>query len=127
MTTTRRRFVASALAPAVLRGAARRPNIIVNVMDDQRFDAFSCFEGKSPLNFIRTPHMDRLAAEGVWFRNSFVTFSLCSPSRATMLTGKDVRTHGVTRLAAGMATRVARRWPRLSALPLVPGNPLDAS
>jgi arylsulfatase A-like enzyme len=44
--------------------------------------------------------MDRLAREGVHFRNAFVTFSLCSPSRATMLSGKDVRTHGVNRLAA---------------------------
>jgi len=102
MTTTRRTFAASALAPAILRGSARRPNIIVNVMDDQRFDALGCFEGKSPLNFIRTPNMDRLAAEGVRFRNAFVTFSLCSPSRATLLTGKDVRTHGVNRLAANV-------------------------
>src|SRR6266545_4569235 len=99
--TTRRTFLSSAGAAAVLRGAAaRRPNIIVNLMDDQRFDALGCFDGKSPFDFIRTPNMDRLAAEGVRFRNAFVTFSLCSPSRATMLTGKDVRTHGVNRLAA---------------------------
>ena len=45
--------------------AARRPNIIVNVMDDQRFDWLSCCEGKSVLNFIRTPNMDRRAAGGV--------------------------------------------------------------
>ena len=101
---SRRAFLSSSLtaalagrAPAV--AAPRRPNIIVNVMDDQRFDALGCYEGNSPLNFIRTPNMDKLAAEGVRFRNAFVTFSLCSPSRATMLSGKDVRTHGVNRLA----------------------------
>lgn len=99
-TPSRRTFLSSSLGSAVLRGAAaRRPNIIVNVMDDQRWDCLSCYEGKSALNFIRTPNMDKLAAEGVRFRNSFVTFSLCSPSRATMLSGKDVRTHGVNRLA----------------------------
>ena len=91
----------AARAPAVLR--ARRPNIIVNVMDDQRWDCLSCYEGKTVLNFLRTPNMDRLAREGVFFRNAFVTFSLCSPSRATMLTGKDVRTHGVNRLALDVA------------------------
>lgn len=92
---TRRQFsvsLAAAFRPP-------RPNIIVNVMDDQRWDCLSCYEGKTFLNFIRTPHMDRLAREGVLFRNAFVTFSLCSPSRASMLTGKDVRTHGVSRLA----------------------------
>lgn len=104
MPNTRRSFLLGGLgaatgsrAPAALR--PRRPNIIVNVMDDQRWDCLSCYEGRTVLNFIRTPNMDRLAAEGVRFRNTFVTFSLCSPSRATMLTGKDVRTHGVNRLA----------------------------
>jgi len=102
--TSRRTFLSSSLGAAIGGGAPaaprlRRPNIIVNVMDDQRFDCLSCYEGKTVLDFIRTPNMDRLAAEGVRFRNAFVTFSLCSPSRATMLTGKDVRTHGVNRLA----------------------------
>lgn len=103
MNRTRRGFLAASASAAVLRGAARRPNIICVVMDDQRWDALSCYEQKSPLNFIRTPNMDRLAAEGVRFRNAFVTFSLCSPSRATMLTGKNVHTHGVNRLAADVS------------------------
>jgi len=107
-TTSRRAFLSTSLGAAIAGRApaaprSRRPNIIVNVMDDQRWDCLSCYEGKSVLNFIRTPNMDRLAAEGVRFRNAFVTFSLCSPSRATMLTGKDVRTHGVNRLANDIA------------------------
>jgi N-acetylglucosamine-6-sulfatase len=96
---TRRQFGAT-FAAAALQTRKHRPNIIVNVMDDQRFDNLSCFEGETNLDFMQTPNMDRLAAEGVRFNQAFVTYSLCSPSRATMLTGKDVRSHGVNQLAA---------------------------
>jgi arylsulfatase A-like enzyme len=98
MDLTRRQFTATLAAAVQTR--KRRPNIIVNVMDDQRFDNLSCLDGKTRLDFMQTPNMDRLAREGVRFTNAFVTYSLCSPSRATMLTGKDVRTHGVNQLAA---------------------------
>ena len=73
-------------------------------MDDERWDALSCYDRKSLLDFIRTPNMDGIAAEGMRFHNAFVTFSLCSPSRATMLTGKDVRTHGVKALELAVAS-----------------------
>jgi len=46
--------------------------------------------------FLKTPHMDRLAAEGLRFRNAFVTTSLCSPSRASLLSGLYAHSHGVT-------------------------------
>jgi len=45
--------------------------------------------------FLETPNMDRLAKEGVLFTNAFVTTSLCSPSRASYLTGQYAHTHGV--------------------------------
>ncbi len=45
--------------------------------------------------FLETPNMDRLAAEGLLFENTFVTTSLCSPSRASFLTGQYAHTHGV--------------------------------
>ena len=71
--------------------AARRPNIIFILTDDQRYDAMSC----AGHPWLKTPNMDRLAKEGVLFDNAFVTTSLCSPSRASFLTGCYAHTHGV--------------------------------
>jgi len=69
-----------------------RPNIIFILTDDQRWDALG-FSG-NPL--IHTPEMDRLAAEGVFFENAFVTTPICAASRASILTGTYERTHGYT-------------------------------
>lgn len=71
--------------------ARTRPNIIVILSDDHRYDYF----GGSGHSFVRTPALDRLAEEGVRFTNAFVTTSLCSPSRASFLTGQYASTHGV--------------------------------
>ncbi len=71
--------------------AAPRPNVLVIVTDDQRWDALGCLG--HPL--IKTPNLDRLAAEGARFANAFVTTSLCSPSRATMMSGLYGHRHGV--------------------------------
>ncbi len=71
--------------------AAPRPNVLVIVTDDQRWDALGCLG--HPL--IKTPNLDRLAAEGARFANVFVTTSLCSPSRATMMSGLYAHRHGV--------------------------------
>jgi len=60
----------------------------------------------------KTPHIDQLAAEGVLFRNAFCTTSLCSPSRASILSGLYAHTHGVTNnfteYPAGMTSFPAR-------------------
>lgn len=71
--------------------ARQRPNIVVILSDDQSFGSL----GVAGHPWLQTPNMDRLAAEGVWFRNAFVTTSLCSPSRATFLTGQYARAHGI--------------------------------
>ena len=68
-----------------------RPNVIFVLTDDQRWDQLSC-EGHP---YLETPHIDRLADEGVRFSHAFVTTSLCSPSRASYLSGLYAHTHGV--------------------------------
>lgn len=66
------------------------PNIIFIMSDDHANKAISCYDGS--LN--QTPNIDRLAAEGMRFNNSFCTNAICGPSRAVMLTGKYSHMNG---------------------------------
>src|SRR5262245_56271747 len=66
-------------------------NIVLIVADDHRFDALGC----AGHPFLQTPHLDALARNGVRFPNAFVTTSLCSPSRASILTGIYAHRHQV--------------------------------
>ncbi|MFM7206349.1 MAG: sulfatase, partial [Planctomycetaceae bacterium] len=68
-----------------------RPNVLFILCDDLRPDAVGCYGSKH----VKTPHIDRLAGEGVRFANAFCTTSLCSPSRASILTGLYAHAHGV--------------------------------
>ncbi len=72
-------------------GEDTRPNVVFILTDDQRGDAMSC----AGHPFLKTPHLDRLAAEGARFENMFVTTSLCSPSRASFLSGLYPHAHGI--------------------------------
>jgi N-acetylglucosamine-6-sulfatase len=78
---------------ACLAAKADPPNVVFVLTDDQRADAVGYHP--RPLLGIETPHIDRLAAEGARFDNMFVTTSLCSPSRASFLSGTYTHTHGV--------------------------------
>lgn len=69
-----------------------RPHIIFILIDDLRWDEL----GITGHPFIKTPHIDRLGSEGALFRNAFMTTPLCSPSRASFLTGQYAHTHGIT-------------------------------
>ncbi len=71
--------------------AVDRPNVVYILCDDLRPDALGCYG--SP--HVKTPHIDSLAAEGVRFKNTFCTTSLCSPSRASILSGLYAHAHGV--------------------------------
>jgi N-acetylglucosamine-6-sulfatase len=62
---------------------------VVILTDDQRWDAMSC--AGHPL--LKTPNLDRLAAEGAGFAIMFVTTSMCSPSRASILSGLYAHRH----------------------------------
>ena len=69
------------LSPAL---AADRPNILLIVSDDQGWPDLGCI-GTKP---IKTPHLDRLAAEGMRLTNYYVTWPACTPSRGSILTGR---------------------------------------
>lgn len=71
---------------------AKPRNVIFILSDDHRYD-FMGFTGKVP--WLKTPNMDKMAKEGAYFPNTFVTTALCSPSRASILTGLYTHSHTV--------------------------------
>jgi N-acetylglucosamine-6-sulfatase len=73
------------------KDAAPRPNIVFILIDDLRYDTFGYMDHL----FVKTPHIDALAKGGMQFTNAFVTTSLCSPSRASFLTGRYMHNHKV--------------------------------
>lgn len=70
---------------------ATPPNMVIVVVDDLRWDEIGC----TGHPFVRTPNIDRIAFEGVRFRNAFSTTPLCSPARASMFTGLYTHHHGI--------------------------------
>jgi N-acetylglucosamine-6-sulfatase len=87
-----------------------RPSFVVVIADDM---AYGLFGPARRFPFLRLPNLERLTARGTSFDNAYVTTSLCSPSRASLLTGLYAHTHGVTRneqveLSSSIAT-----WPQL--------------
>ncbi|QDU63631.1 Arylsulfatase precursor [Planctomycetes bacterium Pan216] len=101
------RAIAPVLAALVLtplglpltRGAepAKRPNVVFIMTDNHGAWTLGCYGNKD----IRTPHIDRLAAEGTLFANAFASNPVCSPTRATFLTGLLPSQHGVHSFLAG--------------------------
>ena len=69
-----------------------RPNIVFVLVDDLRWDEI----GVAGHPYVETPHIDRIAKEGAWFQRAFTTTPLCSPARATFLTGLYPHTNGIT-------------------------------
>src|SRR6476646_6793415 len=96
-------LVFAALLPVRLAFAvpapATRPNFLFVYTDDQRWDAMGVSQREegdaARFPWLKTPNMDRLAAEGIRFRNAFVINSLCAPSRASFLTGCYGHVNGV--------------------------------
>ena len=82
--------VPATVAPKKIAGAKPR-NVVFILSDDHRYDAMS-FMGHV---FAKTPHMDAMARKGVHLKNALVTTSLCSPSRASILTGLYTFRHRV--------------------------------
>lgn len=99
-TTSRRAFLASLGAAALAQGcgprleaaaeAAPRPNIVMVLSDDHTITDTGCYGSKA----VKTPHIDRLAREGMLFRNAFAATAMCVPSRATLYSGLYPMRHG---------------------------------
>ncbi|MCX6621080.1 MAG: sulfatase-like hydrolase/transferase, partial [Acidobacteria bacterium] len=107
MMISRREFVGGAAASAV---GAVRPNIVFLLTDDQRWDTLGCMG--NPI--IRTPNIDRLAAQGVTFRNNFCATAICCTSRASVFTGLLEKSHGISSFSSDLAPRLfAQSYPAL--------------
>ena len=78
-------------SPALSPAAEVRPNILFIFSDDHAAQSISCYGSR----INQTPHIDRLAAEGMRFTHCFAVNSICSPSRAAILTGKYHHLNGV--------------------------------
>lgn len=85
---------------------SRATNVLFILCDDLRPDALGCFGSKH----VKTPQIDSLAADGVRFANAFCTTSLCSPSRASILTGVYAHRHGVRDNFTELPSNIAH-WP----------------
>ena len=85
---------------SLAQAADRKPNFVYVFTDDQRWDALGVVQKeqgeKGRFPWLKTPNLDRIAAEGIRFRNAFVVNSLCAPSRASLVTGQYGHVNGVT-------------------------------
>jgi arylsulfatase A len=85
--TTRRQFLRTAVATAAAasgtRAAGRRPNIVFILADDLGYGHLGCY-GQTK---IRTPELDRMAAEGMRFRQAYAGCTVCAPSRSSLMSG----------------------------------------
>ena len=86
-------LAAGATLPTASKAMAAKPrNIIFILSDDHRYDALGFMKAQP---WLETPELDRLAHEGIHFKNAFVTTALCSPSRASILTGVYAHKHRI--------------------------------
>ncbi len=95
----RRTFLGpAAVAPLVFGAQATKPNLLIIMTDQQRFEALSCAGN----GIMQTPHIERLAREGVMFESAITPCPVCIPARTSILTGKSM--HGTTVTANAAAT-----------------------
>ena len=123
--------------PAADSSVTNKPNILFLITDQQTVSALSC--AGNP--YVKTPNLDRLAARGIRFAQSYVSYPLCSPSRASIFSsriphelgiygnnnGAELRKKGVPTLgelfnAAGYETAYAGKWHAFDAFPAYGGG-----
>lgn len=90
-----------------------RPNFLILISDDQRWDQVS-YPGNQIIPELKTPNLDNLASQGVYFTNAFVTSPICAVSRASIMTGRYVTTHGMNHFNTPLKQEViANTYPAL--------------
>jgi N-acetylglucosamine-6-sulfatase len=99
-------LVALLVPVAAAAEPTQSPNVLFIICDDLRPDALGCYGSKH----VKTPRIDALAAAGVRFADAFCTTSLCSPSRASILTGLSAHRHGVRNNFTELPTALPH-WP----------------
>jgi arylsulfatase A-like enzyme len=99
---TRRGFLT---LPALAAQPAKRPNLILIVTDNHGAWSLGCYGNPD----IRTPHIDRLAGEGTLFTRAFSNNPVCSPTRASLLTGLMPSQHGVHRYLGAQGAQIGPR------------------
>jgi arylsulfatase A-like enzyme len=97
----------SSLLPnnSLVAKAQKKPNLLFIMTDQQRFDALSLAGNR----VLKTPNLDRLAKQGVWFRNAYTQCAVCAPTRATILTGCTVENHQILTNEVSGSTRESGR------------------
>ena len=106
---TRRQALSTSIGVPLL-AADSRPNIVFILVDDLRWDELHC----TGHPFAQSPNADRLAREGANFRNAFAVTPLCSPSRASFLTGQYPHRHGIIdNTDRSRASHELVTWPRI--------------
>ena len=81
---TRRQFLGTASSAAMAQTRTKKPNIIFILSDDLGYGDLGCYGQKR----IKTPNIDRLAAEGMRFTQTYSGSTVCAPSRGVLMTGK---------------------------------------
>ena len=86
----------------------KRPNILVLISNDQKWDQLSCADNPI-IAELKTPNMDSLAKDGVYFRNAFITTPICAVSRASIITGMYASTHGMNHFNTPIPPEVLKK------------------
>lgn len=106
---TKKIYLLSALTLPAMAVAQGRYNVVYIMTDDHTAQMMSCYDNRN----VETPNLDRIAADGVKFVNSFVANSISGPSRACMLTGKHSHKNGFTNNEHGVFDGSQQTMPKL--------------
>jgi len=101
------------IAGGCSRSEQPKPNFLILISDDQRWDQLGCADDPI-IPELKTPNLDRLAQQGIFFRNAFVTSPVCAVSRASIMTGRYASSHGMNHFNTPLAPEVlAKSYPAL--------------